>query len=128
MGQCQAIKRDGLRCSASVRPGIEWCYNHDPARADERKRHAARAGRSRPNREIANIKTVLDDLYTMVSTEDISPKVGVVLNQILNTRIRALDVERRLRELGEVEDRLQQVEKIIRDRQGASPGYGGIAR
>jgi hypothetical protein len=44
MSQCQGIKRDGSRCTQSVPAGVQWCFNHDPNRAEERRRNASRAG------------------------------------------------------------------------------------
>lgn len=46
MARCQGIKRDGGRCTLSVPPGVQWCFNHDPALAPERRRNASRAGKS----------------------------------------------------------------------------------
>jgi hypothetical protein len=36
------ITARGVRCSASVGPGQQWCYGHDPRRAGERSANAAR--------------------------------------------------------------------------------------
>jgi hypothetical protein len=51
MARYQGIKRDGGRCTASVQPGSQWCWNHDPAHEAVRKRNASRAGKSRPSPE-----------------------------------------------------------------------------
>jgi hypothetical protein len=47
---CQGSTRTGERCNVSVSPGVTHCYNHDPTRAEERRRNASRAGKSRPAR------------------------------------------------------------------------------
>jgi len=66
MPRCAAIKRDGGRCTAIVRPPQTHCYQHDPARAEERRRAASRAGKSKPSREVADIKSMLRDLAERV--------------------------------------------------------------
>jgi hypothetical protein len=62
MPQCQGIKRDGGRCTLSVPMGVQWCFNHDPARSGERKRNAARAGRTKGTGEISDLKAQLRKL------------------------------------------------------------------
>jgi hypothetical protein len=47
MAVCSGIKRDGGRCTATVEPPQGYCWWHDPANADKRKRAASRGGRGR---------------------------------------------------------------------------------
>ena len=42
MPRCPAIKRDGGQCTTIVKPPQTYCYQHDPKRAEERKRNASR--------------------------------------------------------------------------------------
>jgi hypothetical protein len=98
MSHCWAIKRDGTRCSASVGPGVEWCYNHDPTRADERRRNASGAGRSRPNRELSGIKQQLQRIADDMLDGSIEPKRGAIAVQALSAMTRALEQERRVKE------------------------------
>lgn len=122
MALCAGIKRDGGRCTATVPPSKEYCYQHDPERQEERKRNAARAGRSRPNRELAGIKTLLEDLTNRVlggeGVEPILTGRASVANQLLNTRLRAVEVERKLRETEELERRLEELEGLLEARKG----------
>ena len=46
MPRCVGIKRDGAQCTTIVKPPQTHCYQHDPARAEERRRNASRAGKS----------------------------------------------------------------------------------
>jgi hypothetical protein len=108
--QCAGIKRDGTRCSLSAPPGVAHCYNHDPLRADERRRNAARAGKRRSNSEISTIKEQLADLYAGVLGGEVEPKVGAVAAQIANVRIRLLEAKRRAKELEDIEERLEFLE------------------
>jgi len=110
MGRCQGIKRDGGRCAASVQPGSQWCFNHDPAHATERKRNASRAGKSRPSREIAGIKTLLSDLTDRVLAGELPTSVASVANQLINTSLRAIETERKIKETEELEARIESLE------------------
>jgi hypothetical protein len=101
-----------------VPPGVQWCFNHDPARADERKRNASRAGKSRPNRELSDIKTVLYKLTCRVLSSDIPPGPASVANQLTNTRLRAIDLERRIRDQEELEARIGELERDAEQRKG----------
>ena len=117
MPQCRAIKADGSRCMTSVKPGVEWCYNHDPARAEDRRRNASRAGRSRPNHEIASLKSQLQGVADGVLDGSTDPKRGAVAVQALSAMIRAIEQQRRIREQEEILERLDQLEEQERQRQ-----------
>ena len=59
MLECLGITQDGRRCRGVAIDGSEWCYAHDPARAEERRRNASkggkRAGRGRPSPATAEL-------------------------------------------------------------------------
>jgi hypothetical protein len=112
MAQCQGIRRDGGRCTLSVPAGVQWCFNHDPTRAEERRRNAARAGRSKPSRELSGIKAQLQDLVEDVLTGNLETGRGAVANQLINTRLRAIEVERKVKEAEEIEERITRLEDL----------------
>ncbi len=99
---CSGITRSGTRCTLSVTGASGFCHLHDPTRAEERRRAASRAGRSKPSRELAGLKAYLEDLAEEVRSGKLEPKIGAVVNQIVNTRLRALEMERALRETDEL--------------------------
>lgn len=121
-GVCAGIKRSGGRCTVSVGPGESYCHHHDPARAQERSRAASRAGRSKPNRELVAIKDLLKTLTDRVlGTEGADPlETGpaAVANQLINTRLRAVEVERKVREAEELESRLAALEDALERQKG----------
>jgi len=119
MPQCAGIKRDGGRCTVVVGPGQSHCYQHDPDRADERRRNASRGGRSKGNGELPDLKRQLKDLAAEVLKGDVDRGAAAVVNQILNTVIRAIEQERKLRELEEMAGRLEALEEILKGRKGA---------
>jgi hypothetical protein len=122
MAQCQGIKRDGGRCTASVQPGSQWCWNHDPAHANARKHNASRAGRSRASREMGAIKALLEDLTDRVLEGELPTSVVAVANQVANTRLRALEVERKIKETEELEARIEILERTQDQKRGRSWG------
>jgi hypothetical protein len=120
VASCGAITASGGRCSATVRPGAEWCYNHDPARAQERRRNASRAARSRPSRELATIKGRLEELTEQVLAGSVDRGRAAVANQLINTRLRAIELERKVRETEEFETRLETLEDALEQNRGGN--------
>ena len=116
MPVCAGIKRDGGRCTQSVKPGMEYCYNHDPTRVKERKRAASRAGKSKSSKVTKDLHELLEDLTTRVIDGELETSRGAVANQLISTRIRLLEYERRLKELEELEERLEVLEGVLKGR------------
>ena len=112
--QCSGIKRDGGRCTAVVNgSSLEYCYQHDPERAEERRRNASRAGKSSPSRELTGIKRRLSELAQDVLEGSVKRGDGAVVSQILNVYLRALSVELKVREVTELEQRLEELEALM---------------
>ena len=42
---CNATKRDQSKCQASASPGSEFCFFHDPSKAEKRREAQAQGGR-----------------------------------------------------------------------------------
>ena len=118
MPQCAGIKRDGGRCTVVVGPGRTHCYSHDPRRAEERRRNASRGGKSKGSSEIADLKAQLKKLATGVLSGDVGRAEAAVVNQILNTRARLIEIERKIREADELEARLEALEDVLKRRTG----------
>jgi hypothetical protein len=111
MAVCAGTKRDGSRCTATVEPPQTYCWWHDPANADERRRAASKAGRSRPNRELVGVKAQLQDLTRDVLAGDLETGRAAVANQLINTRLRAIEQERKNRETEDLEARIEALER-----------------
>jgi hypothetical protein len=97
MARCAAIKPNGEPCRGIAATGSDWCPAHDPARRDARKRAASKAARSSRGEggAIALIKRQLEDLAAGVTGGEVDRADAAVVNQILNTQLRALELERR---------------------------------
>ena len=118
MPQCQGIKRDGGRCTVVVGPGQSHCYQHDPARAQERRRNASRGGRSKGSPKLAKLDKQLEDLAADTLKGEVERGVAAVVNQIINSRLRAVEIERKIREAEELEARLEALEDVLKRRAG----------
>jgi hypothetical protein len=115
MPRCAGTKRDGGQCTTIVPPPQTYCYQHDPDRAEERSLNASRAAKSRHDPEIREIKRLLKDLYTAVLEGRVERAAAAVANQVANTRLRAIEVERRMREADELEERLDELEGVLEE-------------
>jgi hypothetical protein len=71
---------------------------------------ASKAARSKPNREIPAIKSLLEDLTERVLSGELATGQAAVANQLINTRLRAIEQERKIRETEELEARIEALE------------------
>ncbi len=115
-------KRDGGRCEVVVSGEQPYCYHHDPATAEKRKRVASKGGRSKPNREILEIKNHLKELTLEVLSGKVSTAPYAVANQLINTRLRAVELERKVREQDELLERIERLEEQPTERGGRKWG------
>jgi hypothetical protein len=62
MAKCHTIARSGQPCRGLVRAGNDYCPAHDPRRQEARSRASSKAGKSKPGRELADVKRRLSAL------------------------------------------------------------------
>jgi len=116
MARCAGIKRDGGRCTVVVGPVHTHCYAHDPHRSEERRRNASRGGKSKGTGELAYLKKQVKDLASDVLEGKVDKGRAAVANQLYNTLIRAIEQERKMRELDELAERLEALEGVLMGR------------
>ena len=116
--RCAGTKRDNSPCTATVEPPKRFCWWHDPAHADKRRRAASKAGKSKPSRELAGIKQRLSDLADDVLAGEVDRAVAAVASQVLNVYLRAVSVELKIREQQEITERLQELETLLEQQKG----------
>ena len=122
--RCSFIKKGGERCRGTATGGATLCYSHDPARAEERSRNARKAGQvggnGRPSgvSEIVDIKGVVRRVVGGVLNGSIERGVAAVAFQGFNTWLKAAELERRIREQDEIEERLAALEELQPDNTG----------
>jgi hypothetical protein len=127
LARCAAIKPNGERCKVEAIPDAEWCWSHHPDHAEQRRRRAARAGRAggrgRTNHELIAIKNLLENLTNRVlqvdGYEPISRGAAAIANQLINTRLRAIEQERKNKETEDLEARVEALERAAQGRKGA---------
>lgn len=128
MPQCEGHKRDGGRCTAIVRAGDAYCYAHDPARANDRRRNASKAGKSKPSRDLLQTRAQLQTLADGVLAGEVDCSDASVAGQLLNIKLRTIELERRLKETEDLEKRLEGLEETLgeqsRHREGRGAPYG----
>ena len=62
MPRCSHTYEDSSQCRRIVGAEQEYCYSHDPLRASERRRNAARGGKAKASGELGRVKTRLQTL------------------------------------------------------------------
>jgi hypothetical protein len=120
--RCAGTKRDNSPCTATVEPPHRFCWWHDPANAEKRRRAASKAGKSKPSRELAGIKQRLSDLAEDVLEGRQERAVAAVASQVLNVYLRAVSVELKIREQQEITERLEELETLLEQQKG-EPRY-----
>ena len=125
MAKCSGITQAGTACKGIPIDGSDYCYAHHPDHADERRRHGSkggkRGGRGRPQGETHGIKELLEDLTERVLTGDLPTGPAAVANQLINTRLRAVELERKVKETEELEARIEALERAQERAKGVRP-------
>lgn len=121
--RCSGIKADGGACRGMPIHGSEWCVAHHPDYREERRKGGRkggrRGGRGRPMAEVGELKDQLEDLAAGVLDGTVERGNAVVVNQILNTRARLIELERKVKETEELEERIEQLEQSQEEREGS---------
>ena len=110
MPRCAGIKRDGGQCTTIVKPPQTHCYQHDPERAEERRRNASRAARS-GGKEIRDLKRRISGVIDAVLEGSQERGRAAVAIQGFNALRGTLELERKVRELDELEARIEALEE-----------------
>jgi hypothetical protein len=115
MARCAGTKPTGEPCERIVGASQRYCYAHDPAYTEERRKAASKAARSRHDPEVRQIKASLKDLSAGVLDGTVDRGRAAVANQVFNILLRAIEVERRVREHDELEGRLDELEALLEE-------------
>jgi hypothetical protein len=111
--RCSHTYEDYSQCRRIVSAEQEYCYSHDPSRASERKRNAARGGRAKAGGELGRVKARLHTLADMVEEGQMDRADAAVISQIWGTYLRAVSVELKAREQLEITERLERLEEDL---------------
>jgi hypothetical protein len=111
--QCSYIKSGGERCKGVPVRGSELCAAHHPDYQASRRAGARRGGKARGAGELAGIKSEIRTVIGAVRRGKLNRGVGAVVFQGYNTLLRAVEVERRVREVDEQEERIAAMERRV---------------
>ena len=124
MNRCPGNKRDGSRCTVTVEPPQTYCWWHDPANAEERRRAASRggkrAGRGRPVSELARLQGRFEDLANKVLSGEVERARAAVACQLLNGARACVRDGLTAREQEELMERLEALEGALEQRKGGN--------
>lgn len=90
---------------------------HYPKNAEKRRRGQSRGGKNKPSKELIDIKHRLLKLAGDVEEGIVETSVGAVVNQVLNSYLRAIQVGLKVKEVEELEARLEELEKTLGDKE-----------
>src|SRR5215208_3940666 len=111
MAVCAAVKRDGSPCTLQATGKQGLCWAHDPKNAEQRRRRASKGGRGKANTEVRDLKSLIADLTDRVLEGTLEKGKAAIANQLLNTQLRAIELERRVREQENILARIEALER-----------------
>src|SRR5215204_4885031 len=123
MPRCSHTYADSSQCRRIVSAEQKYCYSHDPGRASERRRNAARGGKAKASGEIGRVKSRLQALADMVEEGRMDRADAAVIGQIWGTYIRAVGMELRVKEFEEMAREVEDLREIVEMNKGRG-GYG----
>jgi hypothetical protein len=122
---CKAKKPDGSDCQAVALPGSEFCFFHDPEKAEKRREAQSLGGRHNhmktldedtPDLKIENCQDtvpLLSETINQVRKGQIDPRVANAVGYLANVIIKAV-------EQSDLEKRLEEIESIVKTNRPAS--------
>ena len=118
---CTATKANGDPCTLPATGQQGVCWAHDERYAARRRATASKGGRARANPLARNLHAQLEKLAEDVASGELAPYKAAVIVQVVNARIRLVEVERRVTEQEEL---LERLERLERARSGGRPWAG----
>lgn len=118
MAVCAGTKRDGGRCTATVDPPQEYCWWHDPANAEQRRRAASRGGKSTGGRDVKDLKRRISEVVDAVLSGSQDRGRAAVAIQGFNALRGVLELERKVKETDELEARIEELERTAGSTEG----------
>lgn len=103
---CSATKPDDSKCQAPALPGSEFCFFHDPSKAEERREAQAQGGRQNRMKTLeataqdvkvedsGDARALLVQTINQVRKGEIDPRVANSVGFLANILIKALEQDK----------------------------------
>ncbi len=111
MRRCSGIKPDGGQCTLTVEPPETYCWHHTPERAEERRRTASRAARSKGNREVADLKAEIKTVIADVRSGNLDRNDAAVMIQAYRALKDFIALERQVKETDELAAEIEDLKR-----------------
>src|SRR5918995_3386335 len=111
MNRCRGTRRNGERCTQTVEPPNAYCWHHAPERAEERRRAASRAGRSRPSTEVRTIKEEIKSVISEVKAGELDRNDAAVMIQGYRALKDLISLERQVKETDELAAEIEELKR-----------------
>ena len=109
--RCSAITPGGERCRLDATTNSSYCWSHDPRYKAERKRRGARGGKAKGSGSVAVIMRKIENVIDDVLEDRLDRGKGAVAFQGFNCLLKAYDVDRKMREVDELLERIERLEE-----------------
>ena len=113
MPRCRFTKPNGVQCGRIVSASQDYCYSHDPRKAAERARNASKAARSKPTRELRDLKVEVREVIRAVREEDFDRNDAKVIFTGYSLIKDLLALERELRMDDELSQEIEELKREI---------------
>ncbi len=111
MTACAGITRAGGRCTLPASTNNGLCWLHDPARTDQRQRHASRAARSKGNGEVSTLKEEIKGVIASVRAGDLDRNDAAVMIQGYRALKDFIALERQVKETDELATEIEELKR-----------------
>ena len=109
--QCSFIRANGERCRGAATGQHGWCWAHDPANAEQRKRTASRGGRGKANREVTGLKEEIKAVIADVKTGELDRNDAAVMIQGYRALKDFIALERQVKETDELAAQIEELKR-----------------
>ena len=107
MHRCGFTKPNDQQCGVMVSNYGDLCFWHDQAQRERMLAVSSKGGKSQGSAEIREIKKQLQDVADKVLSGELDRAIGGTVAHILQVKLRAVEVERRVIKLEALEEELR---------------------
>ena len=110
--RCSFIKPNEERCGGAATGSQGRCWSHAVENAEQRRRQASRAARSKPNKEVAALKAEIKQLIPDVRSKALDRNDAAVMIQGYRTLRDFIELERRVKETDDLTHEVEELKRV----------------